>query len=97
MHLAFLINVNNNSINEGSTESGGFFQVYFYKKRQSMETPICPACGCSLIRLGLHKDKAVFYHYNDKQYWFCCDGGLAFLFLELFLGVSLTMVARGID
>jgi YHS domain-containing protein len=48
----------------------------FLKKRHRMKTPICPACGCSLIRLGIHKDKAVSYHYNEKQYWFCCDGCL---------------------
>ncbi len=41
-----------------------------------METPICAACGCSLVRLGISQEKAVFYHYNEKQYWFCCDGCL---------------------
>ena len=41
-----------------------------------METPICSACGCSLIRLGVSKDKAVSYHFNEKQYWFCCVGCL---------------------
>lgn len=24
-----------------------------------METPICPTCGCSLVRLGISKDEAV--------------------------------------
>lgn len=41
-----------------------------------VETPICPACGCSLVRLGISQEKAIAYHYNDKQYWFCCDGCL---------------------
>lgn len=45
----------------------------------SSETPICPACGCSLVRLGITQEKAVFHYYQGKQYWFCCDG-----FLELF-------------
>ncbi|MEE9355767.1 MAG: hypothetical protein V3U75_09285 [Methylococcaceae bacterium] len=39
-----------------------------------METPICPACGCSLIRLGITQEKAVSYFYHEKQYWLCCDG-----------------------
>jgi len=46
------------------------------KEVLSMETPICPTCGCSLIRLGISKEKAVSYHYNEKKYWFCCDGCL---------------------
>ncbi len=41
-----------------------------------MKTPICPTCGCSLIRLGISKENAVFHHYQGKQYWFCCDGCL---------------------
>ena len=41
-----------------------------------MNTPICPACGCSLIRLGITQKKAVSYHYKEKQYWFCCEGCL---------------------
>ncbi|MGR9117403.1 MAG: YHS domain-containing protein [Gammaproteobacteria bacterium] len=41
-----------------------------------MITPICPACGCSLIRLGIAQTKAVSYHYREKRYWFCCEGCL---------------------
>ena len=41
-----------------------------------MESPICPACGCSLVRLGITQEKAVSHYYQDKQYWFCCDGCL---------------------
>ena len=39
-----------------------------------MKTLICPTCGCSLVRLGISKDKATLYHYNDKDYFFCCQG-----------------------
>jgi len=45
-----------------------------------METPICPACGCSLVRLGISKKKAVQHNHAGKQYWFCCKGCL-----ELFI------------
>ena len=41
-----------------------------------MQAPICPACGCSLVRLGISKDNAVSYRYREKQYWFCCAGCL---------------------
>ena len=37
-----------------------------------METPICPACGCSLVRLGINQQQAVPYYYQEKRYWFCC-------------------------
>lgn len=39
-----------------------------------MQTLICPTCGCSLVRLGITRDKAVRRHYNDIEYLFCCDG-----------------------
>ena len=35
---------------------------------------ICPTCGCSLVRLGISKDKSIVYEYNEKDYHFCCDG-----------------------
>ena len=38
-----------------------------------MKTLICPTCGCSLVRLGISKDKASPYHYNGKEYLFCCQ------------------------
>jgi len=41
-----------------------------------MQTPICPACGCSLVRLGIAQDKAIAHHYQKKRYWFCCKGCL---------------------
>jgi YHS domain-containing protein len=41
-----------------------------------MKSPICPTCGCSLVRLGLGKDKAVAYGHKGEDYYFCCDGCL---------------------
>jgi hypothetical protein len=39
-----------------------------------MSSPICPACGCSLVRLGVPTDKASRYRYRDTEYLFCCQG-----------------------
>ncbi len=39
-----------------------------------MKTLICPHCGCSLVRLGISKDKAVAYRHDDNEYHFCCQG-----------------------
>ena len=39
-----------------------------------MKTLICPSCGCSLVRLGISKDKATVYRYNKEDYYFCCQG-----------------------
>jgi len=39
-----------------------------------IETPICPACGCSLVRLGISKDRAPAYRYGGEEYLFCCEG-----------------------
>ncbi len=41
-----------------------------------MKTLICPTCGCSLVRLGINRDQAVAYNYEDQEYYFCCDGCL---------------------
>ncbi|MEE9141064.1 MAG: YHS domain-containing protein, partial [Alphaproteobacteria bacterium] len=41
-----------------------------------MKTPICPNCGCSLVRLGISKEAAVAYGYEGEDYYFCCDGCL---------------------
>ncbi len=37
-------------------------------------TPICPGCGCSLVRLGIDPAAAVVYSHNGTTYRFCCDG-----------------------
>ncbi len=39
-----------------------------------MKTLICPTCGCSLVRLGVSKDKSITYCYNGEEYHFCCQG-----------------------
>ena len=39
-----------------------------------METLICPTCGCSLVRLGISKDKATTDSHEGKAYFFCCQG-----------------------
>lgn len=39
-----------------------------------MKAPICPTCGCSLVRLGITKDKALVYAHGGIQYRFCCQG-----------------------
>ena len=43
-----------------------------------MITPICPTCGCSLVRLGISKDKAATYSYSGEEYHFCCRGALIY-------------------
>lgn len=39
-----------------------------------MKTLICPTCGCSLVRLGISKEKAVPYCHREENYYFCCQG-----------------------
>ncbi len=39
-----------------------------------MKTLICPTCGCSLVRLGISKDKATVYSHDGEDYRFCCQG-----------------------
>ncbi len=39
-----------------------------------MKTLICPTCGCSLVRLGISKEKSVTNDSNGKEYHFCCQG-----------------------
>ncbi len=39
-----------------------------------MQTAICPTCGCSLVRLGISKDKAVAYSHRGEELLFCCQG-----------------------
>ncbi len=39
-----------------------------------MNTLICPTCGCSLVRLGVTKDKATSYRHHRQEYHFCCQG-----------------------
>jgi len=39
-----------------------------------MKSLICPYCGCSLVRLGISKDKAAKYSYDGTEHYFCCQG-----------------------
>ena len=39
-----------------------------------MKTLICPTCSCSLVRLGISKDKAATYSHDGTEYHFCCQG-----------------------
>ena len=39
-----------------------------------METPICSACGCSLVRLGIGKEQAVPHVHEGQEHHFCCQG-----------------------
>ncbi len=38
-----------------------------------MKTLIDPYCGCSLVRLGISKEKATAYSYEGTEYYFCCQ------------------------
>lgn len=39
-----------------------------------MKTLICPTCGCSLVRLGITKEKSVTDRHHGKEHRFCCQG-----------------------
>ena len=39
-----------------------------------MRTPICPSCGCSLVRLGVELATAKTFEYAGVRYSFCCQG-----------------------
>ncbi len=41
-----------------------------------MTTPICPTCGCSLVRLGISKEDAVHHTHEGTKHHFCCEGCL---------------------
>ncbi len=54
-----------------------------------MQTPICPACGCSLVRLGIKFQDAVSTTYQNKEFKFCCESCL-----ELFLASPEPLLAE---
>lgn len=37
-------------------------------------TPICPTCGCSLVRLDIDRADAARYIHQGDEYLFCCSG-----------------------
>ncbi len=39
-----------------------------------MKTPICPTCGCSLVRLGISTELSTFHSHHREDYQFCCQG-----------------------
>ena len=39
-----------------------------------MKTPICPTCGCSLVRLGIRTDQATVFRHGGEDLSFCCQG-----------------------
>ncbi len=41
---------------------------------KKIETSICPACGCSLVRLGIGSGRWVVDRYAGREYFFCCQG-----------------------
>ena len=42
--------------------------------KRSIATAICPACGCSLVRLGIRKEAAPSLMHDGDRHWFCCQG-----------------------
>ena len=41
---------------------------------KTIVTSICPACGCSLVRLGIGADRWAKSSHHGKEYFFCCQG-----------------------
>lgn len=39
-----------------------------------MRPLICPACGCSLVRLGIAPKPGLAFDHPNGQYFFCCAG-----------------------
>ncbi|UJA19812.1 YHS domain-containing protein [Thermoleophilia bacterium SCSIO 60948] len=37
-------------------------------------SPICPTCGCSLVRLGIKREEADRLEYRGEELLFCCAG-----------------------
>jgi hypothetical protein len=38
------------------------------------QTPICPACGCSLARLRVPRDTAATRLHQGREHLLCCEG-----------------------
>ena len=43
------------------------------QKKTVQQTPICPTCGCSLVRLGIGLDQAISVDFQEHSYVFCCQ------------------------
>lgn len=37
-------------------------------------TPVCPTCGCSLVRLGIELTDAPRHEHRGNELLFCCHG-----------------------
>jgi YHS domain-containing protein len=37
-------------------------------------SPICPTCGCSLVRLGIGREQAASREHDGERLLFCCEG-----------------------
>lgn len=37
-------------------------------------SPICPTCGCSLVRLGINRGEAARTERGGREFLFCCQG-----------------------
>lgn len=59
-----------------TSSTGSQLNIATGKRLKKMKTPICPTCGCSLVRLGIGKDEAVAYQHNGQEHRFCCEGCL---------------------
>jgi YHS domain-containing protein len=40
------------------------------------QTQLCAGCGCSLVRLGIDRDRAPKLVHNEEELRFCCEGCL---------------------
>ena len=47
--------------------------VLLTNQEVAVKTLICPYCGCSLVRLGVTREKAATYSYDGTEYHFCCQ------------------------
>jgi YHS domain-containing protein len=42
----------------------------------TVNSPICPTCGCSLVRLGISRPQATAHVHQGREWLFCCEGCL---------------------
>ena len=54
---------------------------FLHSARNEALSPICPTCGCSLIRLEISREDATRIEHDGREVLFCCQG-CADLFAE---------------
>lgn len=59
-----------------------------------MKTPICPSCGCSLVRLGVELATAKRYEYGRTSYSFCSSAWPGWIRDRLYCGAMFMILAR---